>query len=362
MKVRHRDQILRKNTLRLTRITLVVVGLAISLAPPLSQLARTPGAADPVSRATAKRVHHYVFFGMDRESIPNAKLFLETKELEGAQVAYSWRQLEPEKDKYDFSLIREDLKLLNAHGKKLWIQFQDVTFSPNRNHAPKYLLNEPQYNGGADKQWKVSDDDESKAVHEGWMVRRWDPAVQERLQKLFAALGKEFDGRIEGINLAETSGGFGRTGKLWPKGFTHEIYREAIITNMKGLKRAFPKSIAMVYANFMPGGRPNLEAVYKAARESDVAVGGPDLMPFRPFQRSNSYPLIRESAGKVPTGLAVQDGNYSDVNKETGKRADIAELMKYGRDELKLDYIFWCTEEPYYSQELIPFMRAARRG
>jgi hypothetical protein len=165
-----------------------------------------------------------------------------------------------------------------------------------------------------------------------------------------------------GINLAETSVGVGGTGKLWPKGFTREIYRDAIITNMKALKRAFPKSIAMVYANFMPGGRPYLEAVYKAARESNVAVGGPDLLPFRPFQRSNSYPLIRESAGKVPTGLAVQDGNYADVNRETGKRATIADILKFGSEELNLDYIFWCTEEPYYSQELIPFMRSAKRG
>ena len=348
--------------MKLRRITVWVVAIAAGLVVSLAPLARTSGAAERVTAANAKRVHHYVFFGMDRESIPNAKSFLETKEFEGAQVAYSWRQLEPAKDKYDLSLIREDLKFLHQHGKKLWIQFQDVTFNPNRNHAPKYLLNDPEYNGGADKQWKVPDGDESKAVHEGWMVRRWDPAVQQRLEKLFAALGKEFDGRIEGINLAETSGGFGPSGKLWPKGFTHEIYREAIITNMKALKRAFPKSIAMIYANFMPGGRPNLEAVYKAARESKVAVGGPDLMPFRPFQRSNSYPLIRDSAGKVPTGLAVQDGNYSDVNRATGKRADIAELLKFGTEELKLDYIFWCTEEPYYSNELVPFMRSAKRS
>ena len=328
----------------------------------LTQVVRTATAAEPASVTSAKRVHHYVFFGMDRENLPNAKSFLENPVFEGAQVSYSWKQLEHEKDKYDFSLIREDLALLQSHGKKLWVQFQDVSFSPKRNHAPKYLLDEPQYNGGVDKQWRIPDDDDSRAVHEGWMVRRYDPAVQERLHKLFAALGKEFDGRIEGINLSETSAVFGRSGKLWPKGYTRELYRDAIITSMKELKRAFPKSIAMVYANFMPGGRPHLEAVYKAARESNVAVGGPDLMPFRPFQRSNSYPLIRESAGKVPTGLAVQDGNYSDVNRETGKRADIAELLKFGTDYLKLDYIFWCMEEPYYSNELIPFMRAAKRG
>ena len=50
------------------------------------------------------------------------------------------------------------------------------------------------------------------------MARRWDPAVQERLHKLFAALGKEFDGRIAGINLAETFGrGLGGLANCGPR-------------------------------------------------------------------------------------------------------------------------------------------------
>jgi hypothetical protein len=57
----------------------------------------------------AKQPRHYVFFGMGREIIKDASSFLETKALEGAQVAYWWRQLEPEKDKYDFSLIRRSI-------------------------------------------------------------------------------------------------------------------------------------------------------------------------------------------------------------------------------------------------------------
>jgi hypothetical protein len=310
--------------------------------------------------AGAKPVHHYVFFGQDREKLPQAISFLESKAFDGAQISYSWKQLEPARDEYDFSMIREDLKLLKANGKKLWIQFQDVTFSPNRINVPKYLQNDPKFRGGADKQYRIKGDDEAEAVHEGWMARRWDPAVQERLHKIFFALGKEFDGRIEGINLDETSAGFGWTGRLWPEGFTKEIYRDAIIANMRALHRAFPKSIAMQYANFMPGGEPYLEAIYNAARENKIAVGGPDLLPFRPFQRANSYPLVRKSAGATKTGIAVQDGNYSDVNIETGKRADIAGLLKFATDYLKVDYIFWCTEEPYYSNELIPFMQARK--
>ena len=90
------------------------------------------------AEAAAKRVHHYIFFGMDREKIKESTAFHDTKTLEGAQVVYSWRQLEPGMDEYDFSLIREDLKFLKSKGKKLWIQFQDVSFSPKRIHVPKY--------------------------------------------------------------------------------------------------------------------------------------------------------------------------------------------------------------------------------
>jgi len=314
----------------------------------------------------AKPLHHYVFFGQDREKIKETKSFLETKSFEGAQVAYSWRQLEPEKDKYDFSRIREDLAFLAAHGKKLWIQIQDVTFSERWVPVPKYLLQDPQYHGGADRQYVYKDGDEERAVGAGWAARRWDPAVQERFHKLLRALGKEFDGRIEGINLAETSVSFGETGRLYPRGYSPETYPDAIVTNLKALKRAFPKSIALQYANFMPGEwRPSedkgyLRAVYQAAREAKVGLGGPDLLPYQPGQMGSSYSLIKETGGRISVGVAVQDGNYEHVNPKTGKRVTIAEQIEFATEYLKADYVFWCTEEPYFSTDLVPFLRSRR--
>ncbi len=311
---------------------------------------------------SAKPVHHYVFFGQDREKIKEAASFLKTTALEGAQVTYSWRQLEPKQDEYDFSYIREDLAFLSSKGKKLFIQLQDVTFSESRINVPRYLLQDVMYNGGAAKQYHVKEGDEENAVVAGWAARRWDPAVQARFHKLLFALGREFDGSIEGINFAETSVGFGYTGRLFPKGFSFEIYRDAIITNMKTLKQAFPKSVAIQYANFMPGewrptkDRGYLRAVFEAAKASKVGVGGPDLLPNRPGQLKSSYPLIREAAGIVPVGIAVQDGNYDDVDPKTGKHLTIAELIKFATEYLKVDYIFWCTQEPYYSENLIPFL------
>ncbi|MBV8857267.1 MAG: hypothetical protein JOZ96_01270 [Acidobacteria bacterium] len=317
--------------------------------------------------AGAKPVHHYVYFGQDREKIREAS-FLGTKAMEGAQVTYSWRQLEPEEDKYDFSPVREDLAFLTSKGKRLFIQIQDVTFSPKRINVPRYLLDDPRYNGGANQQFdvKAEDKEEAHAVGTGWVARRWDPAVQERFHKLLDALGREFDGRVQGVNLAETSIGFGESGRLFPKGYSFETYRDGIITNMRALRRAFPQSVVMQYANYMPGewlpanDRGYLRAVYKAAKELKVGVGGPDLLPHRRGQLNHSYPLIREAAGAVPTGIAVQDGNYEDVNPQTGKRVTVPELLEFATNYLKVDYVFWCTQEPYYSQEVIPFFKQAR--
>ena len=323
----------------------------------IARLFRNPAAAPD------KSVRHYVFFGQDREKIATTKSFLETPAIEGAQVAYTWRQLEPEKDAYDFARIREDLAFLRTNGKKLFVQLQDVSFSASRVNVPAYLLSDPIYNGGAAKQYEFRNDDENQATVAGWTSRRWDPAVQARFHKLLDALGKEFDGRIEGINFAETSIGFGTSGRLFPQGFSFEKYPEAIITNMKALKRAFPKSVAMQYGNFMPGEwRPTMDkgylrAVYAAAVESGVAMGGPDLMPHRPGQMGTSYPLIREVAGKIPTGIAVQDGNLAEINPATGKPVQVEELVKFATEYLKLDYIFWGTEEPYFSEAVVPFLR-----
>jgi len=310
-------------------------------------------------------VHHYVFFNRDREKISDPE-FLGTEAFEGAQLKYTWRELEQGKDGYDFSAIQRDLALLNSKGKKLFIQLQDASFDPTVVNVPRYLLNDPRYNGGADKQYSIPDDDEALAVPEGWVARRWDPAVQERFHKLLLALGKEFDGKVEGINLAETAVTFGESGRLFPKGFTPATYRDAVITNMIALKRAFPKSVTMQYANFMPGewlpdkDQSYLRSVYQRAKELKVGVGGPDLLPYKPGQMSHCYPLIRECAGKVPTGIAVQQGNYQHQNPKTGQPVAISELVGFATEYLKVDYIFWFTQEPFYSQKLIPFLQAQK--
>ena len=307
-------------------------------------------------------IHHYVFFNRDRERI-SEKSFLETKAFEGAQLKYSWRQLERGEDGYDFSEIQHDLEFLTSKGKRLFIQIQDASFDPSIIPIPQYLLKNPQYHGGADKQYAIIDDDEAHAKPAGWVARRWDPTVRERFQKLLFALGKEFDGKIEGINLPETAVDFGDTGLLFPAGFTPLNYCDAILSNMAVLKQAFPKSVKIIYANFMPEEKGAdssryLARIYYKTKESGVGMGGPDLLPYKPYQMSHSYTLLKVCGRRLPTGIAVQDGNYEYINPITGKPVTVDELFAFATDYLEVQYIFWGAQEPYYSERLIPFLKS----
>ena len=311
--------------------------------------------------AGAQNVHHYVFFGTDRERITEPG-FLDNKGIEGAQIKYTWRQVERGKDDYAFDDIRRDLDFLKSKNKKLFVQLQDATFALEYMPVPKYLREDPAYHGGVAQQANFPDGKPEEAKAYGWVARRWDPAVRERFHKLLDALGKEFDGRIEGINLPETAIDIPYAGPLMPVGYTREGYRDAVLETMTALKKAFPKSTALLYANFMPEADPDgqpvyLRSLYARAADLKLGMGGPDLLPHRKWQLRNSYPLIREFSGRIPMGIAVQDDNLADVNPHTGKPVTVAELARYATDELRVKYVFWGTQEPYYTRDVLPFLR-----
>lgn len=302
----------------------------------------------------SKAVHQYLFVSYEPEKIHDPA-FLHHKGFEGAQVTYWWRDLEPQENSYDFRAIRKDLAFLTAHHKRLFIQLEDVTFYSQYKCVPRYLLNDPRFHGGVAQQYS-NDGKEAQ----GWVARRWDPAVRGRFQKLMMALGKAFDGKIEGINLEESAVNIPVSGPQCPSGFTAARYRDGLVDDMAALKRAFPKSVTMQFANFMPGdedGNGYLRSLYDHAKELKVGVGGPDMLPYRPYQMSHSYPLIRAAYGQVPTGIAVQDGDYHPINPKTGKPTTIPELLEFGKNYLKVNYIFWCTQEPFYSKELLPYLK-----
>ena len=73
----------------------------------------------------------------------------------------------------------------------------------------------------------------------------------------------------------------------------------------------------------------------------------------------NSYPLIREFSDRIPMGIAVQDDNLADINPKTGKKVTVRELVTYATDELHVTYIFWGTQEPYFTRDVLAVSRVA---
>lgn len=125
---------------------------------------------------------------------------------------------------------------------------------------------------------------------------------------------------------------------------------------MKVTRESFKRSTPLLYANFMISGQKGLKELYDYAEQIHMGMGGPDIKVNKPFQMANSYPLIRAISGKVITGVAVQEGNYDELNVKTNKKVTVPEILNFAQNYLKLDYIFWCTEEPYYTKEVLPLL------
>ena len=307
---------------------------------------------------------NFIFFNRDRERISEAS-FLKTASIIGAQLKYTWRELEPKRDQYELGEVLADLKYLEEHGKRLFIQIQDVSFSEKAN-VPNYLINAPEFSGGVARQHEYKRG--SEPVFDGLVARRWDPAVIARFEKLLRILGEKLDGRIEGVVLAETAVGFVDHGDLKPAGFSYDGYARGVRAIMSAARKAMPKSTIIQYANFMPGeGLPNndkgyLRSIYKHGARIGVGLGGPDLLPHRLGQQNHSLKLLAERKSDGVAGLAVQYGNLSARNPTTNERVTVAELYNYAKERLALDYIFWGTEEPYYTEHIVPFLRQMLAG
>lgn len=304
-------------------------------------------------------ISHFVYFARDRQRIRN-HAFLEHDRFEGAQIMYSWRQLEKTEGIYDFSAIRSDISYLKSHDKRLFIQLQDVTFSSVNKPVPNFLLG-PEYDGGI-----VPYLANGQTI--GWITKRWNPTVQARFKALLDALGAEFDGEIEGINLQETA--IDVSSQL-DDTFAPAIYANAIEQNMRHLKAAFPTSTTMQYANFMPGewlpweDKGFLRGIYETGNEIGVGLGAPDLLFKRKAQLNHPITLMHEGEFTAPLGIAIQDGNYvgatgadahfSNRNSTApSTRSQVPLLHAFAEDFLKVSYMFWVDQKPYFEAQVLP--------
>ncbi len=285
----------------------------------------------------ATEPQNFLFMGVG-DAAENAAL-IARPDIGGIQVLYSWKRLEPTQGHYDFSEIEADLARIDGAKKQLFVQVQDRFFMHEMRNIPRYLLEEPRYGGGLAPQ--TNQDAERNPDGSGWVTMQWNPAVRERFQALLSALAKQFDGRIYGINLPETS--FDIDPRHPPAGFTCDGYFDAEVENIRHARKVFQKSYVVQYVNFWPCGwgddRGYFTRFFEMAEREHIGAGGPDIVPNRPGQMKNSYPFL--------IAMAVQDATLTYVNPATKKRFTHEEFVAFARDYLGVDVIFWDVSSPW---------------
>ena len=152
------------------------------------------------------------------------------KNFVGGQRIYTWRQLEPELGRYDFSAIEADIAMLRGQKQRLFLEIWDNHFlGESTPPVPDYLL-APAYQGGI-----------SHPAHHQKVTRtkRWIPAVMDRYLALVAALGQRFDNDPDFAWLIHTE-----TAMEWEgPGFedmTFAAYHQQMLRLVEASRKAFP--------------------------------------------------------------------------------------------------------------------------
>ncbi len=266
----------------------------------------------------------------------------------GIQKRYLWSEIEPAYGEYDFSEIEADLNYLRSKGKKLVVQIQDKSFLAGAPYVPDYLINDPQYNGGV-------------ALNRpgGWTPKKWNHAVQQRLAALYRALGARFDREdvFEGLVITESMAGV--WGDYLPDDYTPEAYRDGLISLITYAKEAFPRTTVIQYINGLDENMAYLADVVAHAQRVGAGIGGPDILPEDEWLLKNAYKYYERYAGTMPLGTAVQPNDYRDVVAEPGL-TQAETILKFGKEQLHLDYIFWEKVEPNFTDDVIPTLEKYR--
>lgn len=245
----------------------------------------------------------------------------------GIMKKYRWSELEPTQGVYNLTGIQADLDWAKAYGMQLIIMIEDKTFKLERPN-PTYLDSVTPRNRAG-----------------GYTMLRFDPTVVTRYKALTTALGQRFDGHpnFEGIAQQESALSLDSPVlKLY--GYTAEKYRDALIASFSHALTAMPRSRVFWYQNYIVGNQSYIGSVAAALGPKGLVMAGPDVLPDRGTLVQKSYPYFDEFKGQMHMGIQVEDICYHHEHATSGyatKYWTPAELFRYARDKLHVDYMFW---------------------
>jgi hypothetical protein len=263
------------------------------------------------------------------------------KNFRGIQKMYTWRSLEPEKGRYDFTAIRADLAFLAKHDRRLIIQIQTKTFGAGQNYCPAYVTGSDYGGGVYQTRWG------------SFNPIIWNDQVNARLNALYQQLGKEFDREpfLEAVVIPESATTFDPATQS-AIAYTPDKYTRSVEAGMQALKEAFPRTVVMQYVNMPP---ESIQPLAEYAKTQRIGFGGPDIYPSDPQLNDSQrgvYRLYAPLSGVVPLGAAVQQNDYTQRAAFRGPPGEtpVKEIYEFGRDKLHLNYIFWGTRRGYFEK------------
>jgi len=268
---------------------------------------------------------HYDLIGW-KEAPSRWSVIATNRYWQGGQRLYLWKHLEPEEGKYDFSRVEEDIAYLKQHGKYLVIEVWDNMFFGKKRAVPDYLVSDPVYEGGIVYRRGKRKDGSGR----GTVAKRWVPAVMDRYIALLEELGKRYDAEpcVAGLVHTETSIGLGKGGES----YTSEKFMTQMNRLVSASRKAFPTTPVIVYGNWWPkGGVVQLRQLAEQCYRHGVGWGGPDICP---GNKGHGYQIHPEYKGKMAFGVAAQWQSYDG-------RWTAEEILKYGLNELHLNFFFW---------------------
>ncbi len=247
--------------------------------------------------------------------------------IRGAQIRYTWAELEPTRGQYDFSRIERDLGLLAAGGKQLFILLQTKQFGAST-ALPPYLDDE------FDGTFAFANSSGG-----GRNIKLWDWRVRATLIALCRRLGQAFNAHpaLEGLALTETA--LGQPSEIGISAEQKQQFFSNLLLVNAALRQAFPNTVTMQFTNYP---RDMLPGFVTGLRDMGAAMGGPDILLDDPGLNSGVYPYYEALAGLVPLGPSVQSEDYkARTHNGPHDPPAIDELYRVGRDQLHANYLFW---------------------
>lgn len=259
--------------------------------------------------------------------------------IKGSAMIMNWGAIENERDKYDWSLIDEELAHLKSMNKRLivdvWFhQFgggktlTQIPQTEDRRYFGDYMIRE----GGVGI---------SNVDYGGFVARIHDPKWMDRLIKLFQEMGARYDKDpyFEQVIISETSM------TLTDPTFS----QQAVITQLKRLlpavRAAWPTTPVVLYLNYL-GSEAETRDMVAYAHSVGVGIGGPDIIPpppDGPYEDWGSQALRGSGGnfgtvdyrGTIPISYSYEIPSYGGYNF-TGDG-----LLRYANGTLKATHVAW---------------------